>query len=353
MTLTVEASDIQSAVKRVRLTSKGGVCPVLLTVDDDEVTLTADNLDARVQVQIPTLAGDLEPVLFPYTDVANVLATYPAGPVEVDTQGSELRFKGGRARSKLFTLNPEAFPRRPPFGESQTLDLTDIWGTVRRVASAADTSVADWVRDLFFHGGFVYATDKYRVHRCSVPSLPDHTMRLPGPVVNAVIAAKTPILTLRWSERHFQLVAADAVWTGALGNPEEVLRVAPTIAKPFENELVAGFTADRKELIQAITAAGRLRIDQGTFHEVVGLFPDEEGLTVARRAADVGEHAQSIPYDPSGNLNPVGFNATNLLDTLKLLECEKVTLQGAENPRAPWRTGDEHLQVAMMPVQVA
>lgn len=354
MMLVVESQDLVPALKRVKLTgSHGGSSAVLMGTHGGRLLCQADNLDIRVALSCPILDGELEGVYFPYDTVYNVLKNYPAGPVRIHFEEHRLYFKSQRKRSSFFVLNPETFPRRQVFGaqEEDSLHIGEHWGAFSRVVGAVheDENIGGWAANVILRDGYVYATDRYRIHRAPLPNARHHPICLPGRAVTAILKAKCEITDLAWGNNRFQMSSNDMVWEGHLGDPNSV---PPTLASFYEPPVVAGFTVDRKDMIRALREIMGLRIDAGTYRDAVALSFDGEWMTIGRAGADIGETSEDLEVTTEGDLHPIGFNAGNLRDTLSLLEGERVTIGSQTDPTRPWRITDSQLEVGIMPVKL-
>lgn len=356
MTFTIDSTDLTNGFRQVKLGGYRGNAPVLMYGGGGSCTFAADSLDAKVTVTVPALDGSLDPVLVPYDHVARILSKYPAGPVRIVFDRHKLRFRSGRSTSGFATLDAEAFPRRPPLRpDAEVVELGEAWAGIRRVVPAADSTVIGWVRDLAWVNDHVYATDRYRVHRTKIDQALTKPIRLPGVMIEAMIRAKVDIDELSWDGEHFCLSGDTTTWTGRLGNPEEMLRVAPQIEKPFTIEPVCSFTANRKELIAALQRVMIIPVAEGqVMHEVAALHfdADFDSAMIVERKGEVGDHSEEVGISVEGNPLDIGFNGHNLIDSLGQLGGDDVTIHGPANPRMPWRMGDDQLEIAMMPVAV-
>lgn len=352
MTLTVESQDLVSAIRRIKLPGAHGASAVLLRTENGALTGAVDNRDVKVTVTCPILDGELPSVHFPYDTVFSVLKTYPAGPIRMsmDDDG-RLHLKAGRKRSSFFVMNPEAFPRRPRFQANVTLSLEERWGAFSRVTGAVhdDEEKGGWVANVILRDGYVYATDRYRIHRSPLFGAPVVPVCIPGSVITTILKAKCNITRLSWNKDRFQMEANDMVWEGHLGNPTEV---PPSLASFYQPPIAASFTVDRKELIRVLHDVMGLRIDSGTYKEVAAFTFEDGMVTVGRAGADVGDTAEDLEVTTKGNISPTGFNAHNLRDTLSLLEGDTVTIGSQGDPTKPWRIEDSQLEVGIMPVKL-
>lgn len=355
--LHVEQSDLLQGLQRVRLdTAARGLCPVLLFAEEGgPLQLAADSGDVRVEATAAVLGGALEPVLVPYATLEPLVARWKAGPVALDVVDAKLvaEASGGRSTAELFTMPTEGFPRRRPLGrDPQTVPLAEAWDVVRKVATAADAAgemKVDWLKDITLTRGYAYATDKYRVHRAALPEGLDTPLRLPGFIITTAVKAKAAVEKLVTDGRRFELVAADCTWVGTLAPVAEVLEAAPALSRPFEAEPVTTFTMDRKALVDAITNVLALKAPSGA----VALDASEPGRVILRRAgADIGKAAEEVEATCKGPATTTAFIADNLLGSLKVLDCETVTLSAPENQMGAWRCGDGRLEVGIMPTRV-
>lgn len=352
--IVVERDDLAAAVDRVKLMDPtGAVKPTLLVADQGRLDLATDNLDARVDTYCPA-DGELAPHLMPWVLLESVVHHLQAGPVRLEptTEFSGLRITTGSDSAVVPGMDPEAFPQRQrDLIRPREMDFTEAWSVMKRILMAREAGATGWTADVTLAGGWIFATDKIRVHRLRVATPEEEAVRLPGKVLQHVLGAGADVTTLRWDAKRFELVGPDLTWHAGMPDVAEAAKVAKGLTHPFSTPTDSSITFDRKEMVAAIKAVMGMKL---ITPNVGWTVENAEELGVVRLDRASGKRRRLVAAKVEGPVEEVWFQGEYILGTLQALEADQVTMVGqftvpAGRRMGAWRMADTHLEACLMP----
>jgi DNA polymerase-3 subunit beta len=111
---------------------------LLLTVDDDSLSISGFDLEASTEVDVTITAGESGQALVSGRLLADITKALPPHPVDVAVSGSRLTIACGSARFTLPTMPVEDYPKLPSMPSTAgTVDSADFAVAVSQVAIAA------------------------------------------------------------------------------------------------------------------------------------------------------------------------------------------------------------------------
>ena len=111
---------------------------LLLTVTDDQLSVSGFDLEASTEVDLEVAAGAAGQALVSGRLLADITRALPPHPVDVTVEGSRLTISCGSARFTLPTMPVEDYPRLPTMPTTAgTVDSAEFATAVAQVAIAA------------------------------------------------------------------------------------------------------------------------------------------------------------------------------------------------------------------------
>ena len=329
---------------------------VRFQVSEGQVVAIATDLEVAVRYHVP-VAGVKEPgdVLLPAARILGILRESPADEVEIEGDDSTLEIRCGGGTFKVQVEAPNEFPEVKPFEEQNSFTL-DRDAFRMLIAKTAFAAAKERTRFAFngvrfdVQGGIarMVATDGKRlaVKSCPVEGSPDQEARIiptkglatfsrllrDGDVnVGICLDKKQAMIRTEHVEVTTRLVE---------GTFPDYRSVLPA-KTPYEAEFSA------IELRNALKQASILTNEESRSVR----FSFEEGRAIlTSRAVDVGEARIEIETNFTGQPISVSYNPDYLLEGLKVLDAETVTLKLSGQDTPSLLEGEENFIYLVMPV---
>lgn len=359
MDVTVPIADLKkllTSAKRVTPRSGPLSCSrgTRLTAAGGTLTIEATDLAITLTSSLPANVRSEGVAVVPLTDLANHVSG--KGSIDLTLVDKSLRAVNGTT-STLRVMPAEEWPVKPlPDFSGVTAYPLDLAAIADLAVAASTDETRPILGGVLFDGREICATDSYRIHL-----LRSSTVAYPAA---ALVPAKALLLAAKLGAEGTLQVATLVRMVKAVktnGRPRFL-----THPKRKENPDFREWTVDEEitELHARITVAGQvfhtlcieggypnyrqliptnypgsITLDRDTFISVVQavkpmakfspirLMLQGDELLVEARAHDVGENSGTLPVKVTGDFPTlIAFNPEFLLDALRTLSGEKVTL---------------------------
>ncbi len=269
-------------------------------------------------------------VTVPARRFLEIVKELPSDVVEVKSTSSGISLKSGQGRFRLVGTDPEEFPAAPEISEESIFSIQGdhLDRMIRRTIYAVTTDFTRAELTAVFvkaEGGelrFV-ATDGHRLARASHPGeYPDWGGILIPPkalsLVQKQIPEATESISLSTSKRYCLFNLGNSrLYTRLLdGNYPPVEDVIPK-----DNNINA--VVNRELLISSLR---RVSVISESTTKQIKLSLLADAVQLSGQAQNVGEAEESLPATYSGDEFHIGYNATYLLDLLRTMDSDEVTL---------------------------
>ena len=214
--LTLPVSSLVEALKAIEAPTKArqSALPILKCVviqaTDDTVTLTTSDLDVTLQVEAPAKVATAGTVIVPLSELKGILPTAKknqVGNVTLATKDDEVTVTTQSGSSTLRSQPASEYPRLPeslPEGTVFDLDLEAIASVLPATAKEESRPILTGV---LFDGNVVVATDSYRLHECSSPTMSvEKAMLVPQNFLTQLVKRGKQVKAIA---TDFQLLATD------------------------------------------------------------------------------------------------------------------------------------------------
>ena len=332
---------------------------VRLVVAPDEATLLATDLEVALRYRIPLESveegGD---VLIPAARVLGILRESSADEVEIISEDGTVHFRCGSGRFKVLSEDPEEFPVVPAFEDDEAFTMQrDPLRTLIRKTSFATAKE----RTRFAFNGVRFevegdvarmiATDGKRMAVKEAPIDNPDELKVGRIIPNKGLQTFDKVLgdddeTVRilLQEKQAMMRTSRAEVSTRL-----VEGAFPDFKSVIPKETRHAVEFEHAELFKALRQAAILTSEES---RSVRFSLSEDGVTLTSRAIDVGEAQVDIDARFDGDPIEVSFNPDYVLEGLKVIEAENVTLRLSGRDTPALVDGEENFTYVIMPVTI-
>jgi len=320
---------------------------MLLESKDDTLTLNATDLDIGISCEIPVETIEEGAITIPAKRFSDIVKELPVGDISIHAKkNQQIDIEGKKCRFKLNGLPKEEFPKFPEFKDKEAIQIDQK--TLKDMLRLTSFAVSHEKSRYVLNGVLleiadskikIVATDGRRLAKIE-KDLKSSTKKN--------ISVIIPIKAVQEISRNLHeegnvsfvigtnqvlfdisgVLIATRIIEGEFPNYNQV------IPKPVENRI----KMNTKEFLSSIRRANLLSTQdfQAVKFEV---FSDK--MVISKTTPDVGESREEIPVDYLGSEIVVGFNPTFLIDFLKNIDHETISMEllGTDKP-AVIRLGD-------------
>jgi DNA polymerase-3 subunit beta len=377
MELTIQQGDLAFAVgKAFGSVSTKSPMPLLscllLEAEKDILRITGTDLELTTAVTVPCTVKSVGKAAVSARHFNDVVRKIPRGPVTLALAGEqvEVRYGEGRGWSRFPVQDASEFPRVPEVkGETRVVIEGDALSRlIARTAYAASTdSSRPQLAGVLLHGNekqiVMVSTDGHRLARAgrngTFSALGREGIIVPSRALSAVSRtadeATSPVtieiagarnqasFTTQVGEYRVQILVR--LLQGPYPNYEQVI--------PKNNPRQVTLT--REDLLEAVDIVAS-HADNVTRQVRFSIRGEQVGVASATELG-AGEHQVSADY--AGEDLDIGYNASYLIDMLKSIPTEKVTMRlgtalgaGIIEPVGALTQADEELTCLIMPLRL-
>lgn len=330
---------------------------VLLSVDQQGLTLTTTDLEVTTQVSLPVDASEEGVALIPARLVADMVKSLPPDTVEIRTDGSQAQVACRSFEGTLRLLPAEDFPAlREPEGTAVKVEAAAFAEAVGQVARAASRDEARPVltgilMEANREGLTMVATDSYRlaVREVSATGQGEATALVPERALaeagRAAAGEEKGEVEIILGEAQAAFRAGTLRLTSRLIE-EQFPNYRQLLPEPGENRLGAG----RQELLEAVRRVGLLARESSP----VRLELNALGVRLTSSSPDLGEAVEAVEAKYQGDDLTVAFNPNYLGDGLAGVTADRVEVEFRDGlkPAVIRGEGAEAFTYLVMPVRL-
>lgn len=330
---------------------------VRMVVGPEGATLLATDLEVAIRHGVPLEdvdeGGD---VLLPAAKLLGILRESSGGEVVFGTEGSSVRIQCGRGTFKMLGEDPEEFPVVPSFDDRDgfTLQQEDFRTLIRKTIFATARERTRYAFNgvrLELEGDEVrtIATDGKRMAVKILPVENPDRLSL-GRIIptkglqtfDRVLSDEEPRVQVSLQEKQAMIKSGRVEVSSRLveGNFPHYQSVIPK-----ETPMSARFK--RTDLLAALRQAAILTNEES---RSVRTEFKEGRLLLSSRAVDVGEAQVELECDYEGDPLGLAFNPDFLMDGIKAMDVETVTLRLSGRDTPALVEGEENFIYVVMPV---
>ena len=312
---------------------------VLLEAQEQELVLTATDLDVGVRYRLPLAqTGEGGAVTLPARRFATIIRELPEEPVTIEVkQNHNAIVSCGASRFRVLGLPPEDFPVLPPLEDAGTFEIPQplLKGLLVNTAFAMSMEETRFILNgaLFKTDGqklVVAATDGRRLAVASANGVPRGAKPL---------AAVVPAKTVRELSRLLQDDAEEPAVIAPIQDNQLVFRLgaASVVTRLIEGQFPqyetvipapssSVLTCSRPLLADAVRRASLMTT--ATSQAVVFELTNE-AVIVSKESAELGSAREELPAAYHGEPMTIAFNPEFWLDALKVLPQDELAIEVA------------------------
>jgi len=343
---------------------RGGSSPVLLglllTCDGNSLSVTGTDLDLTILVTGEVIGIDNGSCVIPARLSTDIVRRLEPGAVTFADQGDHITISAARSTFKLHTYPVVEFPPVGKTDEPTTqLSETALGEAVRQVVRAASHDdgrpLLTGVLVSRVDGSIrMVATDSYRMAMRDLPSSED--LLVPARALSELQRLPTGTIS-EGSETNRVGVAANSneitFWQGNVQISTRLLEgkypdYKQLIPDHYPNRLHLG----KESFLAALRRVQLLVRDNTT---PVRLSMRQGGVDLSVQSQDVGDAAEAVDGDYTGEDLVIAFNPSYLIDGVEAVAGDEVIVETADASRAATVRGaeDQEFRYLLMPVRVS
>lgn len=323
---------------------------LLFTADNDEIRVTANDTELGIEV---TAEGEIKEngkVAIDAKLLASIVSKLPNGDVHIKTDETTAKITCGKAKFNIATKDGDAFPEIETVERKDCVTISQdelklaIFSTVFAVSNNDNNKIMT--------GELVEITDKLRVtaldgHRIAISELEmNHepiSAIIPGKSLSEV--AKMPFkgdVKIYFTDAWVQFVYDNATVTTRLIDGKYF-----DIGKILSGEFTTTLKTDRKGFIECLDRALLLANEMERKPAILNIS-DEISVEMI---ANTGSMKETLTAEKDGEDLKIGINPRFLLDALKAIDDDEVTLSMI-NPKAPIQIIGEGYRHVVLPINL-
>jgi len=322
---------------------------VLLEVHDNELILTATDLDVGVRYRLPLVEqADRGAITLPARRLSTIVRELPEEPLTIEARKNHtIALTCGASQFRIPGLPPEDFPTFPPIERTTTLAVSQstLKALIAKTIFAMSLEETRFVLNgalLRTHNHILtlVATDGRRLAVASAKTLaepsqqisvvvPAKTIRELGRLLQEDQEAETPvtIAMLKDNQLAFQFSAEGGSAIGG-GDVTVMTRLIEGQFPQYEGVVPAPskavLTCSRQPLFGAIR---RVSLMTTATSQAVVFELAKDRLVISKESAEFGSAREELAVTYAGEPMTIAFNPEFWLDALKALEAEEIPIE--------------------------
>ncbi len=331
---------------------------VYLKAEKDRLWLTATDLEVTVRTSLEAKISRTGGTTLPARRFFSICRELPSNEIEIDVDDKDIAsVRAGASFYKIIGISEDEFPPLPQFHGNRSYGLeqktfkTMLAST--RYAASADTSRPALSGVLTsFKGGklSMVATDGRRMamweHELSIPKEAEGQYIIPAKTVGELLRSLGEEGDLRIQVAETQV----AFEFGQMLVMSKLIDAAyPNFRQVIPTEQGERVAVERDLLFNAVRRVALLLSDKSTS---VTLTFGKDTLEVSASATDVGEATEKIAVKYRGKEMTVSFNPEFLMDPLRTLGSDEVSLELSNELSPAVMRCDQPFLYVIMPMRV-
>jgi DNA polymerase-3 subunit beta len=304
---------------------------VLLEVHKDRLRLSATDLEIAAVTELEAQGAQPGAITVPAKQLFEIVKQLPHSPVDVTVVENKISIKCDKSKFSLIGIAKDEFPKIPEIKKEKSFKLSaaTFQGAVKKTLFAVsnDSSRPALCGALFQINGDklkVVTTDGRRLalFESLIPPVSQKSELLIPPkalnLVSRMLGTDEGEITIKFDESYSQYSFHNTqVFARHIEGPypdyEKII--------PWDNQKVLNMSTE-------LFAAGvrRVAVFSDTFTSLIRISAKKDLVELSSRTADIGEAFESLPAKYGNDGLEIGYNASYLLEILKNIESDEVTL---------------------------
>jgi len=346
MKFKIQKTSMLNAIQAVQniITAKSALpilANILIEAQAENLKLTATDLDIGITCVIPVDIQEPGAITIPAKRFSDIIKEFPADIINIAAKkNNQVFIDSDLCQFKIMGLAKEEFPKLPEFKDKKAIKINQ--GILKQILSLTVFAVScDETR--YVLNGILFkishevltlaATDGKRL------AIAERKLTLAEP--EAEISMIIPIKTIQELNRNLK----DDGELSLVVSSNQVLFDLGSVA--VISRLIAGEFPDYQQVIPA-ASENKIKVQRSQFllsikraallatqdYQAVKLEVFKNKLVISKSTPDVGEFHEELAVEYQGRELVIGFNPVYLMDVLKSLNEETVSLEltDAEKP---------------------
>lgn len=339
MKFKTEKAQMLNAIQAVQniITSKTALpilSNILIETQTDSLRLTATDLDIGITCVIPVEIQEQGAITIPAKRFSDIIKDFPLNIISINTKkNNQVSIDSDMCQFKIMGLAKEEFPRLPEFKDKKAIKIDQ--SALKQMLSLTAFSVSlDETR--YVLNGILFKINKGALILVATDgkrlAIAERKLTVIEPDVELSIII--PLKTIQELNRNLKdagdlsLVMSSNQALFDLGNVAIVSRLIEgefpdykqVIPAPSENKM----KVERSQFLLAIKRAALLATPD---YQAVKLEVFKNKLVISKSTPDVGEFHEELAVEYQGKEMVIGFNPVYLIDVLKNLNEETISLE--------------------------
>ena len=309
---------------------------ILIETQQNEITLTATDLDIGITCVIPVDIQEQGAITIPAKRFSDIIKEFPSESVSITTKKNNLVIIDSEAcQFKIMGLGGEEFPKLPEFKDKKVIKIEQA--TLKQMLSLTSFAVSvDETRYVLNGTLFKIAKGVLTLVSTDGKRLAIAEKKLGAEEDSAVgdLQMIIPIKTIHELNRNLK---DEGELSLIVGSNQALFDLGTVVVI---SRLIEGEFPDYKQVIPA-ASENKMKVERSQFLLAVKraallATPDYQGvklevfknkLVVSKSTPDVGESREELVVEYQGRELAIGFNPTYLIDILKNLNEATINLE--------------------------
>lgn len=326
--------------------------------EGQEIFMVGTDLEIGISTSLSVEKLTEGSVTVPGKKMHEILRELPAGKVEIAVaKNNAVNIKTGKALFKIMGLSKDDFPKLPSLDSANIVELEQ--GALKECLNLTSFAISHDETRYVLNGIYFQLTDK--VVRCvatdgrrlafaqkkvTAPAGTAIEMIIPTKATQelARILGKDVVVKIAVTKNQAAFYVGKVTLTTRLieGNFPNYEQVIPKEGKTISR-------VNREELLQAVRRAALLTSPDS---QLIKLDFLKDRVLISSRTPNLGEAKEEVPAEMSGGELAIGFNPYYLLDVLKNLDIDQVSLSLTEPDKPGLLRGKDDYLYVIMPMQL-
>jgi DNA polymerase III subunit beta len=338
MKFKVQKTDLINAIQTVQnvITTKSALpilSNILIEAQSEVLKLTATDLDIGITCVIPVDIQEPGAITIPAKRFSDIIKEFPVELVTVATKkNNQVTIDSEMCQFKIMGLTKEDFPKLPEFKDQKVIKINQ--GVFKQMLSLTAFAVSlDETR--YVLNGVLFKINKNLFTLVSTDgkrlAVADRKLTVESEVEISMIV---PLKTIQELNRNLKedgelsLVVSSNQALFDLGDVGIVSRLIEGELPDYKQVIPAAsenkLKVERSQLLLAVKRAALLATPD---YQAVKLEVFKNTLVISKSTPDVGEFHEELMVEYQGREMVIGFNPVYLIDILKNLSDETVSLE--------------------------
>ncbi len=364
MKFTVKKDVLASAMATVgKFVATKVQTPILsgvsVTAKEGKLTLQATDYEIGAVVNVPAEVSDEGTVIVAGRYFGEMVRVMPGDEIAIETKGNAIAMKSAKSNFSLLSMGEKDFPAIKPIVSDKKIAVT---GSILRelIKKTAFATASDDTRPVFTGVLFdvsedgtirMVATNTHRLAYCEAGTLDGGVAFkaiVPKRILDEIsrVAGDNDVIDIAASNAEMSFSVGGNLFVTRLieGNFPDFERVFPAVASKKATIKVADFlpALSRVSLISRASEYNTLKMT----------FNGNEATLYSDNSA-VGKSEESFAIEYEGEPLTINFNASYLMDALKAVSADTITLNMSESlkPVLVKEVGSEAFKYIVTPVR--